>query len=196
MKHIPCEYIYYHKREETQLRFNQLLNICYLSSCIPGTSELLPHFNLTIIVLFRVQYSLMIIAGTVYWELLCARQMLNTVYEWSIIRGESCPPRPCRAEGKTIRYSCTLKAHKRAEALRLTLWTRGLQTECKRERSGQGGGDSGQAEDSPNGTGQARLVRQAGPEQSPDGQGGRGETEEGNVDARQKQNRHKVKEAG
>lgn len=32
-----------------------------LSSSVPGTSELLPHFNFTIIFLFRMQYSLVMI---------------------------------------------------------------------------------------------------------------------------------------
>lgn len=62
--------------------------------------------------------------------------------------------------------------------------------------SGQGDPDSGKVGGSPSWTGQARFVRQAGSKQPPSGQGGRGKTEEGEVDAQGEPNQHKGTGAG
>lgn len=62
--------------------------------------------------------------------------------------------------------------------------------------SGQGDPDSGKVGGSPSWTGQARFARQAGSKQPPKGQGGRGKTEEEEVDAREEANQHKGTGAG
>jgi len=62
--------------------------------------------------------------------------------------------------------------------------------------SGQGDPDSGKVGGSPSWTVQARFVRQAGSKQRPNGQGGRGKTEEGEVDAQREPNQHKGTGAG
>lgn len=62
--------------------------------------------------------------------------------------------------------------------------------------SEQGDPDSGKLGCSPSWTGQARFIRQAGSKQRPNRQGGRGKTEEEEVDAQEEPNQHKGTGAG